>query len=243
MRLPLKVEVEPVPGSELPEVLEILYHLPADAEGVARGADDLCLLAQDKELHLRITGKPTHHTAVHRDRRDRGARCPVDLVRLAPQGYKRLEPELVVDGPDLLIQGELRVRVDALGKGRDPLLEARRGLGKGDGHGAGDHVGKRGEPLLDVLKGLTGLQLQDGVLGDHGLKDLQARLVRHDVASRQHGLLRVARALCLGLVLVLCICEEGGYLPLHVRLRPGVDGQSGPAPRLQHGLHHGVLRK
>ena len=120
-------------------------------------------------------------------------------MRLAPQGYKRLEPELVVDGPDLLIQGELRVRVDALGKGRDPLLEARRGLGKSDGHGARDHVGQGGDPGLDAVKHLLRRQLEDPVLRDNGLDRLEARRIRQDVGHRQLGLLRVShRAGCLG---------------------------------------------
>jgi len=79
-------------------------------------------------------GESTYNAAVHRHRRHRGARCPVDivrpvdLVRLAPQGYKRLEAELVIDGLNLLLQGEVGLSVDALGKCPDPLLHAGGGL-------------------------------------------------------------------------------------------------------------------
>ena len=119
-------------------------------------------------------------------------------MRLAPQGYKRLQAELLVDGPDLLIQGELGVRVDALCKGRDPLLEARRGLGKSDGHGAGDHVGQGGDPVLDAVKHLLRRQLEDPVLRHDGLEGLEAGRVSQDVGDSQLGLLRVGhRDRCL----------------------------------------------
>ena len=79
-------------------------------------------------------GESTYDSAVPRDRRDRGAGCPVDivrpvdLVRLAAQGYKGLEAELGIDGLDLLLKAKIRAGVDALGKGLDPLLHAGGGL-------------------------------------------------------------------------------------------------------------------
>ena len=217
--LPVELEDQVIPAAE---VLEVVYHLPADAEGIARRADSLIRLAHDNQLHISVVSESTYDAAVPRDRRDRGARCPVnivrpvDLVRLAAQGYKRLEAELLVDSRNLLTQSELRLRVNPLCKGPDPLLETRRALGKGHRHLSCDDVGKRGEPLLHVLKGLTGRELQDRVLGDDSLHLLDARLIRDDVSCRQLRLRRVTHSALSHRGVVPLRCGEVGRNLAHL---------------------------